>query len=145
MKTKIIPVLSFLLIANLSFATEPATPPRHPSPRGAEVFIISPKNGETVTNPIIVKFGIKGMTLAPAGTQEPNTGHHHLLVDMKTLPPLDQAIPSNENSIHFGKAQTETTLTLSPGPHTLQLLLGDVNHMPHQPPVVSKKIKIVVK
>jgi hypothetical protein len=118
---------------------------RTPSPKGAKVFIISPKNGETVTSPVTVKFGIKGMALAPAGTKQENSGHHHLLVD--TDPPADmsQPLPATDKIVHFGKAQTETTLTLPPGKHTLQLLLADQNHIPHNPPVLSKKITITVK
>jgi len=118
---------------------------RTPSPAGAKVVIISPKNGATVTSPVTVKFGIKGMTLAPAGTKDANTGHHHLLID--TDPPADLSLPIPtvpDKVIHFGKAQTETTVTLPPGKHTLQLLLGDANHIPHNPPVLSKKITITV-
>jgi Domain of unknown function (DUF4399) len=116
------------------------------SPAGAKVFIISPKNGATVTSPVTVKFGIKGMTLAPAGSKDANTGHHHLLVDTDPPADLSQPIPSvPDKVIHFGKAQTETSLTLTPGKHTLQLLLGDGNHVPHKPPVMSKKITITVK
>jgi hypothetical protein len=117
---------------------------RTPSPPGAKVFIISPKNGATVTNPVTVKFGIKGMTLAPAGTKAPNTGHHHLLIDIDPPADLSQPLPATDNIKHFGKAQTETTLTLTPGKHTLQLLLADGNHIPHNPPVISKKITITV-
>ena len=117
---------------------------RTPSPHGAKVFIISPKNGATVTNPVTVKFGIKGMTLAPAGTKDPNTGHHHLLIDTDPPADLSQPLPATDNIKHFGKAQTETTLTLTPGKHTLQLLLADGNHIPHNPPVISKKITITV-
>jgi Domain of unknown function (DUF4399) len=116
-----------------------------PSPSGAKVFIISPKPGATVTSPVTVKFGIKGMTLAPAGTKQDNSGHHHLLID--TDPPSDLSLPIPnipDKVVHFGKAQTETTLTLPPGKHTLQLLLGDENHIPHKPPVMSKKITITV-
>ena len=116
-----------------------------PSPSGAKVFIISPKNGATVTSPVTVKFGIKGMTLAPAGTKDANTGHHHLLIDTDPPADLTQPIPTVPDKIvHFGKAQTETTLTLPPGKHTLPLLLGDANHIPHNPPVLSKKITITV-
>jgi hypothetical protein len=118
---------------------------RTPSPSGAKVFIISPKNGATVTSPVTVKFGIKGMTLAPAGTKDPNTGHHHLLIDTDLPADLSTPIPNiPDKVVHFGKAQTETTITLPPGKHTLQLLLGDANHIPHNPPVVSKKITITV-
>jgi hypothetical protein len=118
---------------------------RSPSPPGAKVFIISPKNGATVTNPVTVKFGIKGMTLAPAGSKLENSGHHHLLID--TDPPADMSVPLPvvpDKIVHFGKAQTETTLTLPPGKHTLQLLLADGNHIPHNPPVISKTITITV-
>ena len=118
---------------------------RTPSPHGAKVYFENLKDGATVTNPVTVKFGIKGMTLAPAGTKMDNSGHHHLLID--TDPPADlskplPAIP--DKVVHFGKAQTETTLTLPPGKHTLQLLLADQNHIPHDPPVLSKKITVNV-
>ena len=118
---------------------------RTPSPAGAKVFIVSPKNGATVTSPVTVKFGIKGMTLAPAGTKDANTGHHHLLIDTDPPADLSQPIPTvPDKVVHFGKAQTETTVTLTPGKHTLQLLLGDTNHIPHNPPVLSKKTTITV-
>jgi hypothetical protein len=117
-----------------------------PSPAGAKVFFVGLKNGDTVTSPVTVKFGIKGMTLAPAGSKDANTGHHHLFVDTDLPSDLSQPIPSvPDKVIHFGKAQTETTLTLTPGKHTLQLLLGDGSHIPHKPPVESKKITITVK
>jgi hypothetical protein len=118
---------------------------RTPSPPGAKVFFVGLKDGAKVTNPVTVKFGIKGMTVAPAGTKDPNTGHHHLLID--TDPPADLSLPLPsvpDKVVHFGKAQTETTLTLPPGKHTLQLVLGDANHIPHNPPVMSKKITITV-
>ena len=118
---------------------------RTPSPKGAKVFIISPKNGETVSSPVTVKFGIKGMTLAPAGTKTENTGHHHLLIDTDPPADLSKPLPATDKIVHFGKAQTETTVTLPPGKHTLQLLLGDANHIPHNPPVLSKQITITVK
>jgi hypothetical protein len=118
---------------------------RTPSPPGAEVYIISPKDGAIVHNPVLVQFGLKGMGIAPAGVKFDNTGHHHLLID--TDPPSDQStpLPATDRIVHFGKGQTETTVTLSPGKHTLQLLLADSNHIPHSPPVVSKKITITVK
>ena len=132
--------LALVLAAMVAGAQE-----RTPSPPGAKVFIITPKNGATVTSPVTVKFGIKGMTLAPAGTKQENSGHHHLLID--TAPPADLSQPLPviaDKIVHFGKAQTETTLTLPPGRHTLQLLLGDQSHIPHNPPVLSKKITITV-
>ena len=94
--------------------------------------------------PVTVMFGLKGMGVAPAGIEKAKTGHHHLIIDAG-LPELDAPIPADENYRHFGGGQTETTVELSPGPHTLQLLLGDQNHIPHNPPVVSEKINITVK
>ena len=117
---------------------------RNPSPENAEVFISVPKDGDELSNPVVVKFDIKGMKVAKAGTQAANTGHHHLLIDAE-LPALDQPIPKDDNHMHFGGGQTETTLTLAPGKHTLQLLLGDGNHVPHHPAVVSKVVTITVK
>jgi Domain of unknown function (DUF4399) len=118
---------------------------RTPSPPGAEVYIISPKDGAMVHNPILVQFGLKGMGVAPAGVKFDNTGHHHLLID--TDPPADQStpLPATDKIVHFGKGQTETTINLSPGKHTLQLLLADYQHIPHSPAVISKKITITVK
>jgi len=117
---------------------------RTPSPAGAEVYIISPKDGDTVSSPVNVKFGLKGMGVAPAGIAFDNSGHHHLIVDAD-LPPAGAPIPADANHVHFGKGQTETSLELKPGKHTLQLLLGDQLHVPHDPVVASKKITITVK
>ena len=128
------------VVGSLALAQE-----RTPSPAGSEVYIISPKDGATVDNPVRVQFGLKGMGIAPAGIKFDNTGHHHLLID--TDPPADAGapLPATDKIVHFGKGQTETTVTLTPGKHTLQLLLGDSNHVPHSPPVLSKKITITVK
>lgn len=117
---------------------------RTPSPQGAEVYIIAPTDGSTVSSPVVVRFGLKGMGISPAGMAMPDTGHHHLIVDAE-LPPLDKPIPADATHIHFGKGQTETTVTLTPGKHTLQLVLGDHMHIPHDPAVVSKQITITVK
>ena len=117
---------------------------RTPSPAGAEVYIISPKDGAKVSSPFVVEFGLKGMGVAPAGVKIENTGHHHLLIDTDAPTDLNAPLPSNEKVVHFGKGQTQTTLTLPPGKHTLQLLLGDNNHVPHNPPVISKKITVTV-
>ncbi len=115
-----------------------------PSPKGAEVYIISPQDGDTVGKTVTVRFGLKGMGVAPAGTDKANTGHHHLMIDGKMLPPMDQ--PMNKEVVkHFGGGQTEAEISLSPGKHTLQLILGDKAHVPHDPPVVSKQITITVK
>lgn len=125
-------------------ATAPATLPRTPSPAGASVSITSPADGATVKSPVKVTFAIQGMTLAPAGDATPDSGHHHLLIDTG-LPALDQPIPTDANHMHFGKAQTEAEIQLPPGQHTLQLLLGDAHHVPHDPPVASEKITITVE
>lgn len=118
---------------------------REPAPAGAEVYIVSPQDGAKIKGPVTVVFGLKGMGVAPAGIKFDGTGHHHLLVDSDPPADLSQPLPANEKTIHFGKGQTETTLTLSPGKHTLQLVLGDMLHVPHEPAVVSKKITIVVE
>lgn len=115
---------------------------RTPAPDGAEVYFIEPSDGATVPTSFTVKFGLKGMGVAPAGTDRPATGHHHLLID-QDLPPLDQ--PMGGDIMHFGGGQTETEVTLEPGAHTLQLLVGDHRHIPHDPPVASERISIVVE
>ena len=117
---------------------------RTPSPAGAEVYIISPKDGAKVTSPVVVQFGLKGMGIAPAGVKFDNTGHHHLLIDTDAPADSNTPLPASDKVVHFGKGQTETTLTLAPGKHTLQLLLGDYSHVPHNPAVMSKKITITV-
>jgi hypothetical protein len=117
---------------------------RTPSPAGAEVYLIAPKDGETVTSPVTVKFGLKGMGIAPAGIAFDNSGHHHLIIDSE-LPALNAPVPTDAQHLHFGKGQTETTVELKPGKHTLQLLLGDHLHTAHEPAVASKKITITVK
>jgi Domain of unknown function (DUF4399) len=117
-----------------------------PSTPGAKVFFVNLKNGATVTSPFKVEFGIKGMTIAKAGTYEAGTGHHHLLIDTKLgKDDLSNPIPSDAQHMHFGGGQTEVTLTLPPGKHSLQLVLGDGNHVPHKPPVMSRVITITVK
>ncbi|MBI2981846.1 MAG: DUF4399 domain-containing protein [Deltaproteobacteria bacterium] len=115
------------------------------APQGAEVYFIAPQNGETVTNPVTVRFGLKGMGVAPAGILKENTGHHHLLIDLEKMPDLKTPLPKDDHHRHFGGGETETVVNLTPGKHTLQLLLGDLNHIPHNPPVISKKITITVK
>jgi hypothetical protein len=117
---------------------------RTPSAPGARAYIINPKDGASVASPFVVQFGLSGMGIAPAGVHFDNTGHHHLLVDTDVPADLDAPLPANEKIVHFGKGQTETTLSLPPGKHTLQLLLADQGHVPHQPPVVSPRITITV-
>jgi hypothetical protein len=113
--------------------------PRTPAPAGAEVYFITPRDGEEISGPLTVRFGLRGMGVAPAGVEMKNTGHHHLLVDAK-LPPMGENIPNDDNYRHFGVGQTEVTITLPPGRHTLQLLFADHNHIPHDPPVMSPRI-----
>jgi hypothetical protein len=117
---------------------KPSSAPQH-----ASVYIISPQNGATVAETFTIKFGLQGMGVSPAGFEKKNTGHHHLLVDGKKLPAFDK--PMGGEVKHFGGGQTETDVTLTKGEHTLQLILGDHNHMPHNPAVVSEKITITVK
>lgn len=115
------------------------------APKGARVFIISPKDGATVGRDVKVEFGIAGIALKPAADQAPDSGHHHLLIDVDKLPRLDRPIPADEHHKHYGNAQTGDVLHLKPGTHTLQLDLGDARHMQFDPPVVSRKITIHVK
>ena len=119
----------------------PAT--RHPSPTGAQVYFVVPADRSYVTRNTRIRFGLVNMGVAPAGVEKANTGHHHLLVDAP-LPPLDQPIPNDFNHLHFGAGQTEAQVMLPLGEHTLQLLLGDENHVPHDPPIYSKPIKVIV-
>ena len=118
---------------------------RTPAPKDAYCYIGWPNNGETVhTRHLKVWFGTRNFGIAPAGVEKPNTGHHHLLIDVD-LPPLDEPIPNDKNHLHFGSGQTEAFIDLPPGTHTLQLLMGDANHIPFDPPVMSKKITIHVE
>lgn len=117
---------------------------RTPSPPGAKVFFVEPVDGAEVTSPVTVKFGIEGMEVVPAGTEKDHSGHHHVLIDTK-LEDVNSPIPADDNHKHFGKAQTEATLELTPGKHTLQMVLGDHNHIPHDPVVQSDVITITVK
>ena len=125
-------------------ATSAAALPRTDSIEGASVFFISPIDGETVTNPFVVEFGISAMELVKAGDNQAGSGHHHLIIDAGP-PDLSMPIPADEHYIHFGDASASTELTLEPGSHTLQLLLGDFLHIPHDPPVLSTTITIIVE
>jgi len=123
-----------------------------PSPPGAKVYFVNLKNGATVSSPVKVVFGLSGMGVAPAGIEKEHTGHHHLFIDRPALgkgpdgkDELDANIPSDEQHRHFGKGQTEVLLKLSPGEHSLQLVLGDQNHIPHKPAIVSPVITVTVK
>lgn len=114
-----------------------------PSPPGAAAYFVDVKNGDTLPTKTVLHFGLKGMGVAPAGVAKPNSGHHHLLIDAD-LPPLDAPVPSDPQHLHFGGGQTEAEVTLPPGRHTLQLLLADQDHVPHNPPVVSERITVTV-
>jgi hypothetical protein len=115
------------------------------SSKEIELYFIEPKDGATVNGPVKIVFGLSGMGVAPAGIDFPNTGHHHLLVDLENLPDLNKPIPANKNHIHFGKGQTEAILELPKGKRTLQLLMGNYLHIPHKEPVISDKITIFIK
>ena len=109
-----------------------------------KVYFINLKDGDLVENPVFIQFGISGKGVAPAGVDKENTGHHHLLIDVGAID-FSMPIPSSKNHLHFGGGQTETLIELTPGEHELQLVLGDLYHVPHSPPITSKKIKISVK
>lgn len=116
-----------------------------PAAKNAYLYIGWPNNGEVIhKNNFRVWFGLRKMGVAPAGVDKAMTGHHHLIIDAP-LPPMDEEIPADKHYVHFGKGQTETRITLAPGTHTLQLLLGDLNHIPHNPPVMSRQITVTVK
>ncbi len=115
------------------------------APDNARTYIVSPKDGETVPEEFTVVFGLSGMGIAPAGFDKDGTGHHHLLIDVDELPPLTEPLAATANVRHFGGGQTEATLDLPAGEHTLQLLLGNYTHVPHNKPVLSDKIEITVK
>jgi hypothetical protein len=138
---RVLLALSASVLAAVAFAQD-----RQPAPAGAEVYFIAPSDGATVHSPVTVKFGLKGMGVAPAGVKFDNTGHHHLLVDTDVSElKLDAPLPATDKILHFGKGQTETTVTLPPGKHTLELVFADYLHIPFDPLLHSKKITITVK
>jgi Domain of unknown function (DUF4399) len=130
-------LMGILLAGSVAVAQQSTMPP------DAKVYILWPSDGQVIKGAFWVRMGLSGAGIAPAGVHKANTGHHHLLIDVD-LPPLDQPIPNDRNHLHFGLGQTEARLDLPPGKHTLQLLLGDENHIPHQPPLYSKRITITV-
>ncbi|MEO1549208.1 MAG: DUF4399 domain-containing protein [Pseudomonadota bacterium] len=144
--------MKYLAMAAAVLAGQMALAQGTPAPQDATLYFISPQAGETVSGPVTVRFGLSGMGVAPAGTEKENTGHHHLLINR---PPLGEGedgadeyvfgIPSDDNHRHFGGGQTEVTLDLPAGQHSLQLVLGDHGHVPHDPPVVSDVITITVE
>lgn len=125
-------------------AASPAGLPRSAAPADARLFFVTPADGDTVSSPVRVEFGLSGMDVVPAGTQAPASGHHHVIIDAE-LPPFDLPIPADGQHVHFGDGSTATELELEPGEHRLQLLLGDHLHIPHEPPVYSEPITITVE
>ena len=119
--------------------------PQSPAPEDARVYFISPSDQASLVSPILIRFGLSNMGIAPAGSNIKNNGHHHLIIDLEELPPLDQSLPASANVRHFGLGQTEAYIDLPPGEHTLQLVLGDWLHVPHEQPVLSEKITIYVE
>ena len=140
-------LFSIMMVALFATVANAQDMERTPAPESATVYIISPADGEMVSNPVRVKFGLSGMGVAPAGIKQENTGHHHLLIDIDddSMPPLDRPLPATDQILHFGGGQTEARLELEPGRHSLQLLLGNHIHLPHQPPIMSEQITITVE
>jgi len=144
-----IPLMA-LLLPSLALISGPASAqgseglPRTAAPAGAEVYFLSPADGASVASPVMVRFGLRGMGVAPAGIEAPNTGHHHLLINVDEAPADDLPLPATDQVRHFGLGQTETELALEPGVYRLQLVLGDARHVPHDPPVRSATITITV-
>jgi hypothetical protein len=132
---KLLAALALTLCAGTALAADPSS---------ATAYIVSPKDGATVTSPVTVVFGLSGFGVAPAGTMREGTGHHHLIID-RPLPDLTKPVPADDHHIHFGGGQTEVTVDLAPGQHTLQLLLGDHAHVPHDPPIYSEVITVDVE
>lgn len=143
--------MKHLALVACLFAT-PVLAQGTPSPEGANLYFVGLEDGATVASPLTVRFGLSGMGVAPAGTEKEMTGHHHLLIDRAPLgegeygaEELELAVPNDDNHRHFGGGQTEVTIELAPGSHTLQLVLGDAGHVPHDPPVMSEQITITVE
>ncbi|HEY4338637.1 MAG TPA: DUF4399 domain-containing protein [Steroidobacteraceae bacterium] len=146
MRTLAIAALLFATATGVAVAADAG--PHHYWPAGARISIISPKSGAKVMSPVTIKFGSKGITVAPAGDKSPNSGHFHLLIDEAMPSDLSVPLPTTDHLLHYGKAQTEVTLDatkLPPGKHTLQLIMGDGSHIPHSPALVSRKITITVE
>jgi hypothetical protein len=143
LKTLAFSIAACVAASNLAFAQARLKAGASPSPPGAAVYFTDIKDGATLPAKVTIRFGVRGMELAPAGHPKPNSGHHHLLIDAE-LPSMDEPIPNDFNHLHFGNAQTEAEVRLTPGEHTLQLLLGDENHIPHSPPVMSERVRVRV-
>ena len=138
--------MRFILISMILFFVSPVSSNdgQH-SNKNKRVFFVNLSDGESVISPVTVKFGINGMSIAPAGLDKPMSGHHHLLINIENLPDMTMPIPSDKNHLHFGKGQTETIIELPKGKHSLQLLLGNYMHVPHEVPYLSEKIEIIVE
>lgn len=133
-------IAAALLGASIAYAGET------PSPAGAKAYFIDLKDGDSVTSPVAMRFGLSGMKIASAGDHTPNTGHFHLIIDdTLTGDALNQPIPSDGRHIHFGQGQMSAVVPLPKGKHTLQLLMGDWKHVPHDPPVMSERITVTVQ
>ena len=148
MQRRTVIAAGLLLSSSIAFALDtakPAAPARQKPPHGAKVLILSPKNGATVGQDVTVKFGVKHIKVVAATDNTPGTGHHHLLIDVTSLPPADAPIPNDATHKHYGNGQTEDTIHLEPGAHTLQLDFADATHMQFDPPLVSRKITVHVK
>lgn len=137
MKVEKLGIIALMFAAAAVFAQLPKTA----APEDAAVYFIAPAVGDIIEGEVVVLFGLEGMGVAPAGMARDNTGHHHLIIDAP-LPPLDQPVPADDNYRHFGGGQTQVTIMLEPGEHTLQLLLADQNHIPHEPAIYSEVITI---
>lgn len=137
---------SAFLTAALVALAAPALADRTAAPEGAAVYIVSPADGATVSNPVTIVFGLRGMGVAPAGVAQEGTGHHHLLINLTPEDiDFDNPLPADEQHVHFGGGQTEVTRELPAGTHRLWLLLGDANHIPHDPPIMSETITVTVE
>ena len=134
-------IILFLCVVFLPHATAH----RYHSDDPKRVYFITPSDGITTTNPVKIKFGTTGVNIVPAGVDMPDSGHHHLLINVDKLPNLKLPIPADSNHLHFGNGQTETEINLPEGKHTLQLLIGNHLHIPHSEPIISEKIEITVK
>jgi len=135
---------SLILTFGILLAVQAADAQYKSAPEDAKSYIIAPQDGAVVPPTFKVQFGLHGMGVAPSGIKAKNTGHHHILIDVDEMPDMSKPLPSTDHIIHFGGGQTETTITLEPGEHTLQLVLGNFAHIPHDPAVVSKKITVYV-
>ncbi len=143
-RTLVLALLAVLAFA-VPFSGSAADGARSPSPGGAAVAFANLEDGDVVPPGYIVRFSVSGMGIAPAGVAIENTGHFHLLIDLAELPAMDGPLPATPNILHFGKGQAETALDLPEGEHTLQLLLADYAHVPHDPPVLSEPVRITVE